>query len=169
MGKFEFVLSIIDAVGSISAAIGIFVTALKFRKRLKIKCEFPIRKTDTFLITAYNNTIYDNEIQSVCFCKGNAKNLLKESTIFYCVNFNNMNLTLNPNNECVIVPKGTFLEISVPCKSIADHYNIIGEAIGKPFDKIHVIIYDKNGHSYCLNTHRNIDYFRIVSNNESIK
>ncbi|MBR2883173.1 MAG: hypothetical protein IKB93_00120 [Clostridia bacterium] len=164
MENFELILIILDAVGSISAAIGIIVSLVKFSKRLRIIGEFPIRKTDTFLITVYNNTLYDNEIKSICFCKGNAKNLFNESSIFYCVDFNDFNLTLNPNTECAIVPKGSFIEIPVLCKCIACNYNIIGESIGKPYDKIHVLIYDKNGHSYSLNTHRNVDYFRRVCN-----
>ena len=163
MEEFKLVLSVLDAIGSISAAIGIIIALLKFRRRLKIKGEFPIKNSGTFLITVYNNTIYDNEIKSICFCKGNPKSIWGDSSIFYSIEFGDFDLEVNPNTRNAIISKGSCIEIPVQCKCVACNYEIIGESTGKLFDKIYVLVRDKKGHTYCLNTHENIDFFRRIS------
>lgn len=163
MEEFKLVLSTLDAVGSISAAIGIIIALLKFRRRLKIKGEFPIKNTGIFLITVYNNTIYDNEIKSVCFCKGDPKSLLGDTSIFYSIEFSDFDLELNPNTKNAIISKESCIEVPVSCKCIACNYETIGESMGKPFDKIYVLVRDNRGNSYSLNTHENIEYFRRIS------
>ena len=45
-------------------------------------------------------------------------------------------------------------------------YKTIGEAIGKPFDKIYILVKDKRGKSYCVNTGANVDFFKILGQQE---
>ena len=156
----ELFFEIISAVGSVSTAISVIILLLKFKKRLKIDCNFPLKKSDIFLITIYNNTAYENEIKSICFCKGNPKNIWKESNIFYCVNLNDFDLEINQNTKNLIVHKESYIEIPVSNKCIVCNYETVGEMFGRPFDKIYVCITDKNGHKYYLKTDVNIEYFR---------
>ena len=130
MEDFKLFLSIVDALGSVATAIGLFITLFKFKKKLKISHEFPVKKSDILLISINNNTIYDSEIKSISFSKGNPKHILKESNIFYTVSFNEFDLTLNPNTNNIVVPKGTIVEVPIPCKCIACNYESIGEAFG---------------------------------------
>ena len=163
MEDFKLFLSIVDALGSVATAIGLFITLFKFKKKLKISHEFPVKKSDILLISINNNTIYDSEIKSISFSKGNPKHILKESNIFYTVSFNEFDLTLNPNTNNIVVPKGTIVEVPIPCKCIACNYESIGEAFGKPYDNIFVFVRDNKGHTYSKNTQVNIDYFRKVT------
>ena len=163
MEDFKLFLSIVDAFGSVATAIGLFITLFKFKKKLKISHEFPVKNSDILLISINNNTIYDSEIKSISFSKGNPKHILKESNIFYTVSFNEFDLTLNPNTNNIVVPKGTIVEVPIPCKCIACNYESIGEAFGKPYDSIFVVVRDNKGHTYSKNTQVNIDYFRKVT------
>lgn len=163
MEYLKLFFEIISAAGSVSTAISVIVLLLKFKKKLKIDCSFPLKKSDIFLITIYNNTVYENEIKSICFSKGNLKNIWKESNIFYCVNFNDFDLEINQNTNDIVIHKDSYIEIPISNKCVACNYETFGEMYGKPFEKIYVCITDKNGHKYHFKTGVNIEYFRKIS------
>ena len=169
MNCLELIFEIIGAVGSISTAISVILLLFKFRKKLKITCSFPLKNSEIFLITIYNNTLYDNEIKSVCFSKGNQKSIFKESNIFFVVNLNEYNLEINQHTKNIIVHIESYVEIPISHKCIACNYETVGEMFGKPFEKIYVCVTDKNGHKYYLKTGVNIEYFRIVSKCDKTK
>lgn len=162
MDKFELALKIIDAIGSVSAAIGIVIALNKFSKKLKVVGEFPVRNRGTYLLSIYNDTVYDNEIKSITFFKGNPQSSRTESSAFWSLYFNDFDLPKSANTKNIFVEKGGCVEIPIPCKLIVKNYDIIGEAMGKPFDKIYISICDKNGRYYYISTNENIDYFRLI-------
>ena len=162
MDTFKIVLSVVDAIGSIAAAITLIIGLTKFRRKLKVTGEIQLKKSDTYLLSIYNNTLYDSEITGIYLFKGNPLNLFKESPPFYQINLEEYGLTINPNTKNAVISKGSIIEIPIPCKCIACNYKRIGEAIGKPFDKIHILVKDRRGNSYCKNTKQNIDCFRIL-------
>lgn len=169
MNYLELVFEIIGAVGSISTAISVIILLFKFRKKLKITCTFPLKNSGIFLITIYNNTMYDNEIKSICFSKGNQKNIWKQSNMFFYVNFNDYSLEINQHTKNLIVHKESYIEIPISHKCIACNYETVGEMFGKPFEKIYVCVTDKNGHKYYLKTGVNIEYFRKISKYDTTK
>ena len=71
MENFKLILSCLDAIGSIAAAITLFIGLQKMSHKLKIEVEFPVKNSKILLLTVYNNTMFDNEIRSVNFYKGN--------------------------------------------------------------------------------------------------
>ena len=163
MQAFTIIFSIINAIGSLATAITLIIALTKFSRKLKVKGEFPIKNNGIYLLSIYNNTLYDNEIKGIFLCKGNPLNLSNNnSTIYYALNFEDYDLTINPNTKNAIIHKDSCIEIPIPCKCIACNYKTIGEAIGKPFDKIYIFVKDKRGKSYCVNTGENADFFRIL-------
>ena len=161
------VFSIINAIGSLATAITLIIALTKFSRKLKVKGEFPIKNSGTYLLSIYNNTLYDNEIKGVFLCKGNPLNLLTDNySIYHTINFEEYGLTINPNTKNAIIHKDSCIEIPIPCKCIACNYKTIGEAIGKPFDKIYILVKDKRGKSYCVNTGANVDFFKILGQQE---
>ena len=162
MENFKLILSCLDAIGSIAAAITLFIGLQKMSHKLKIEVEFPVKNSKILLLTVYNNTMFDNEIRSVNFYKGNPSNLFSTVSMFCSINLPDYSLDINPNTGNVIISKGSYVEIPIPCQYIACNYANIVEAIGKPYDKIYLAVRDRCGKTYHKNTGENIDFFRIL-------
>ena len=152
--------SCLDAIDAIASVINSIPIIRKLSHGLNIEVEFPIKNGNILLLTAYNNTDYDNEIESVNFYKGRPSSAF--SSIFYSLDLQDCNHDTNPNTGNIIVQKRSHVEISIPCQCIACNYANIGEAIGKPYDKIYLAVRDRCGKTYHKNTGRNIDFFRIL-------
>lgn len=163
MEAFKLVLEVLQAVGAVATAISLIVLLSKYRTKLKVNGEMPIKNTDRYLISIYNNTPYDNEITSISFWKGNPVNVFSSPSLFFSVDFSSVGQPINENTKNISLPKESNVEIPIPCNSIALNYSNIGEAVGKVYDTIYVLIRDRRGHKYCINTHSNIDMFRIAS------
>lgn len=163
MQTLTIIFSIVNAIGSIATAITLIIALTKFSRKLNVKGEFPIKNSGIYLLSIYNNTLYDNEIKEIFLYKGNPSNLfISNSTICYALNFEDYDLTINPNTKNVIIHSDSYIEIPIPCKCIACNCKTISEAIGKPFDKIYIYVKDKRGKSYCVNTGKNADFFRML-------
>ena len=163
MSSFLLALEIIQAVGAIATAVSVILLLLKFKKRLKVSGEIPIRNAGEYLIRIENNTLYDNEIVSITFWKGNPVNLMTSPVLFFSPELSSIEQQINENTHNVIIPKDSHIEIPIPCYDIAINYEHIGEAIGKLYDTIFVLIKDHRGNKYCINTHSNTDMFRLES------
>lgn len=163
METFKLVLEVCQAVGAFATAISLIVLLSKYRSKLKVDGEMPIKNVDQYLIRVYNNTAYDNEITSISFWKGNPVSFFSSASLFFLVSFSSVGQPINENTRNISLPKESNIEIPIPCHSITLNYDNIREAIGKPYDTIYVLIRDRRGHKYCINTHSNIDMFRIVS------
>ena len=163
MEAFKLVLEVMQAVGAVATAISMIVLLSKYRTKLKVDGEMPIKKANQYLIRIYNNTAYDNEITSISFWKGNPVNLLSSPSLFFSVELSSTGHPTNENTRNISLPKESTVEIPISCQSILLNYDNIGEATGKVYDTIYVLIRDRRGHKYCINTHSNIDVFRIAS------
>ena len=163
MNPFLLALEIIQAVGAIATAVSVILLLLKFKKRLAISGEILIRNTERYLIRIENNTLYDNEIESITFWKGNPIKTTTTPVLFFCPELSTLGQQINKNTHNVIIPKGVHIEILIPCHDIAIHYEGIGEAVGKLYDTIYILVKDLRENKYCINTHSNIDVFRLGS------
>lgn len=161
MEKLGIALSVINAIGSIATAITLIIGLRKLGTRLKVTGEHFIKKSDTFFLSIYNNTLYDNEIEKVCLFKGNPLCLFKESFPIYILNLEGFGLEINPNTKNAIINKGSKVEIPIPCKCVSCNYKRMGEAFGKVYEKIYILVKDRRGKYYCINTKMNADAFRI--------
>lgn len=157
MEELKIILSVIDAVGSLATAIGVIIALMKFRKKLKIKGEVPLKKADAYLLTIYNNTVYDSEIECVSLFKGNPR---KNGIPLNTVSFDNMKEYINPNNKNIVVGKDSRIYFPISFQCIVSNYDVVEETVGKVFDDIYILIEDNKGNFYIHNTERNIDYFR---------
>ena len=157
-------LQVVQSLGAIATAVSVIILLLKFRTKLKVTGEIIPNKADAFIVSVRNSTQYDSEIRSVSLWKGNPNSLFfSTSSLISSMNLGFFALETNPNTGGIIVPKGECIDISIPFYVIVNHYSIIGEAVGKVYDDIYVLVRDKNGNKYCVNTHNNIDFFRICS------
>ena len=115
MQTFTIIFSIINAIGSIATAITLIIALSKFTRKLKVKGEFPIKNSGIYLLSIYNNTLYDNEIKAIFLCKGNPANLFTDNySIYYTINFEEYDLTINPNTKNAIIHKDSCIEIPIP-------------------------------------------------------
>ena len=158
---FKLVLDVIQAIGAIATAISVIILLSKFSTRLKVRGELSRNNWSEYIISIFNNTSFDNEIKSILFWKGNPKGLLSSPSVFYAVDMSSIEKPRNEITGNIILGRDSYIDIPIPKKDIVSHYNEIGEAIGKPYDTIFVQVIDRKGHSYCINTHANIDMFRI--------
>lgn len=157
----KIVLSVFEAIGTIATAITLIIALMKFRKKLKIKGGVPLKKPDAYLLSIYNNTLYDSEIESVCLFKGNPKfNGIPLNT----VSFDNLKLQINPANKNIVIDKSTRIDLPISLGCIIGSYDIVRETVGKVFDDIYILIKDNKGNHYIHNTEMNIDYFRKLIN-----
>lgn len=162
MSSLNLALEIIQAIGAIATAVSVILLLSKLSKKLKVNGEMPLKNTNEYLISIYNNTAYDNEITSIAFWKGNPLGALSTSpSLFFLVDLSGTGQPINENTHNIILPKESYIEIPIPCRDIALHYEEIGEAIGKPYDTIYILIRDRRGNKYCINTHYNVDMFKL--------
>lgn len=166
-------LEVIQAVGAIATAITAILLLLKFRTKLVVKGEFRPHNIDKYLVIVSNRTQYDNEIISMSFWKGNPKGTMSTPVLIMSVALSSFGLEMNPNTNGIIVHKGDRVELPLCSCDIAAHYDTIGESIGKLYDKIYVQVRDRKGHTYVVNTHYNVDTFRLCrkmhNTNDDIK
>lgn len=163
METFKFILSIIEAIGSIATAISLIILLTKYRKRLKVSGELPIKNSRHYLLKIYNSTMYDSEICSISLFKGNPKSTIRDSVFISSIPFENEDLIYNPNTKNLLIPKDSCVEYPIPHETIVDAYQTIGESFGKPFDKIYIFLHDNKGFAYSVNTKINIDgYKRLI-------
>lgn len=163
MNSFRLALEIIQALGAIATSVSVILLLLKFNSKLKIRGEIPIKNGEEYLVSIYNNTVYDNEIVSISFWKGNPLSLFSSPTLFYSLNLSSTGHPINENTQNIILSKNSYIEIPISCHDIALNYDTIGEAIGKLYDTIYVLVKDRRGNKYCINTHSNVDMFRLGS------
>ena len=162
MNSLNLALEIIQAIGAIATAVSVILLLTKLSKKLKVSGEMPIKNSNEYLVSIYNNTPYDNEITSIQFWKGNPIGAFSSSpSLFFLVDLSYTGQLINENTQNIILPKDSYVDIPIPCCDIALHYEKIGEAIGKPYDTIYILIRDRRGHKYCINTHYNVDMFRL--------
>ena len=53
MEAFKLVLEVLQAVGAVATAISLIVLLSKYRTKLKVNGEMPIKNTDRYLISIY--------------------------------------------------------------------------------------------------------------------
>lgn len=161
----NIVLSSISAVGSIATIITLFISIRKLFGKLIIKGELPIRNSKCYYINIYNSRVFDKEVVSISFVKGNPKT--NDSHYFGVLRNENYAELINAKKHFVI-SKNDSISIEIPTKTIVSEYINIGEALGKPYDTIYIAIKDNNGKRYYINTHYNIDFFNKL-NSEKIE
>ena len=161
MSTFSLIIDIIQAGGAIATAVSVIILLSKFNTKLKVSGEMPIKNSRNYLISIYNNTAYDNEITSISFWKGNPVKLSSTPSLFYSPELSSLGLQTNKNTHNILLPKQSYIEIPISCSDIALNYECIGEAVGKLYDTIFVLIKDRRGNKYCINTRANIDMFRL--------
>ena len=149
---------LIGATGAIATIIGLFIKLEPYRLKLKVTGEFPIRNSNVFVIHIKNTRNSDNEIKSIVFIKGDPNKF--NHHIFYSVSFDDYGEYLSPVTNNILVHHSSYVDIPVSCKCVVCNYEKIGEALGKPFDTIFIQIQDTNGHTYRVNTHANVEFFR---------
>lgn len=159
--NFDFILRIIDAVGSVATAITLIIAIVKFKPRLRIIGECLLRDNNHYLITAYNNKNTDIEIETISFYKGNPRKI--GSFPVYFVDYDENGAEVNPASKRIIVKKDSHVDVLVSFQKIVDGYDNTGEAIGKPFDILYVVVRDNKGNRYVINTKHNVEYFRKLS------
>ena len=153
----NIILSSISAVGSIATIITLIFSIRKLFGELIIKGELPTRNSKCYFINIYNPRVFDKEVVSISFVKGNPK---KSNSHYFGVLRNEKYAEHINAKKHFVIPKNDSISIEIPTKTIISEYNCIGEAWGKPYDTIYISINDNNGKRYYINTHYNIEFFK---------
>lgn len=161
MSDCGLVFNVIDALGSIATAVAEFIALQPNLKRLKISGDFALNNAGKFVIHIYNPRNRDIEVKSICYFKGNPN---KENSFFFGMKkFDKDETTVNTNTNNLLVAHNSSVDIPIECKCIACEYDTIGESLGKPHDKIYILIRDSLGHRYCIDTKVNAEFFKKMS------
>ena len=161
MSNLSLIFNSIDALGSIATAVAVIIALQPFFKRLKVSGDFSLNNTGKFVIHIYNPRNRDIDIIGIHYYKGNPNRT--NSFCFGGNEFDEKAATANVNTHNLLVSHNSSVDIPIDCKCIACKYDTIGEAFGKPHDKIYILIRDSLGHRYCIDTKANAEFFKKIS------
>lgn len=158
---FQLIVNIMSLLASIATVMMFLKIYWDLNAKLKIKGELPFLKCEHYNIYAFNRKVFDAEIISISFSKGNPSG--SNGHIFGTINNLDYPEFINSKNNYFIIPKGDSIIISIPLETIIKQYDAnIGEAFGKPYDNIFICIRDNCGRRYNINTNGNIDFWRKI-------
>lgn len=159
---FQLIVNIMSLLASIATVLMFLKIYWDLNAKLKIKGESPLFKCGQYNIYIFNRKVFDAEIITILFFKGNPSS--SNSYIFGRLNNLNYPELINPKSNNILIPKNDSIIISVPLETIVKQYdNNIGESLGKPYDNIYISIRDNCGKRYNINTNGNIDFWRKIS------
>lgn len=164
MEWYDLLLRIIDAVGSVATAIALIITLQQFRTKLKIRGEFSLNKTNTYVLSIKNGTRFDCEIDSICFYQGNPSK--EKSTCFYHLDFKEYIEFINPNTNNIRVFSNKSIALPIDCKCVGCNYAKHSSVFKNPYSPVYIRITDTKGHSYKVYTEINAVFFLDLYENE---
>jgi len=146
--------NIIGALGSVATAIMLIISMLPFRSRLKIEGSIESINKTQYVLRIYNTRNTDNGIICIDFFKGSPN---RESHLLNA-------LQITEEGHYMRIPKDSAKEIYLdPSEFVDDYWRRMGNAFGKPTDKVYILIRDIKGHRYVINTGVNMDFFKAIA------